>query len=67
MKKNKTFEVLASETVFYRFHIDADSEEQAREEVMNGNVELEPNISASLYCPSDNSADFNIESVKELL
>ena len=59
MKKNKTFEVLASETVFYRFHIDADSEEQAREEVMNGNVELEPNI--------DDSADFNIESVKELL
>lgn len=54
--KTKTYTIDASETVFYTVDVKAKSEEEAREAVMNGEIDMQNDF---------DSADFQIDSITE--
>lgn len=53
----KTFEVFASETVFYRIRVEAKNAEDAREEIFSGNVQVGE---------AEDSEGFEIEKIVEI-
>lgn len=54
----KLYSVLASETVFYDYEVEAESEEEAREMVLNGEVD---------HPPISDSRDFDVVDVDEIV